>query len=190
MEKVPGVVVVKYDAETPTGGQEAIGAIKAAGITSLDVLCVNAAVVLSHAHFKELDYDTAIRMHKVNVLGPMVLFQAALPMLHAGAKVCLVSSGAGTMSNKTHRAGGGVYGMSKASLNFMVGGSRGATKDRCARWPWSTRISSYSVSAPGGSGRESGRDGAETRDMGNDGARANGMDQAPLEVSETLRTSR
>jgi NAD(P)-dependent dehydrogenase (short-subunit alcohol dehydrogenase family) len=53
------------------------------------------------------------------VRGPLVLFQATLPVQPEGSKFVVVSSGAGTIGQK-HRVGGGVYGQSKASVNYMV----------------------------------------------------------------------
>lgn len=53
------------------------------------------------------------------VKGPLILFQAFLPLLPKGAKFVVVSSGAGTIGQK-HRPGQGAYGQSKAAVNFMV----------------------------------------------------------------------
>ena len=58
------------------------------------------------------------------VRGPLLLFQAILPLLPKNGKFCFITSGAGTI-NKEQVPGQGAYGLSKAALNFLVSlGSR------------------------------------------------------------------
>ena len=89
-----------------------------AGVERIDVL-INNAGVLSRQALGEIDSEQAthmVRQFEVNALGPLLLTQALLPMLHAGAKVAVITSRMGSVGDNTS---GGAYGyrMSKAAAN-------------------------------------------------------------------------
>jgi len=115
-----GVVVVKLDQGSKTGAKEAVAELQSKGITQLDIVIANAAVNPSGAYFKDLDLDDLEEVWKVNVRGPLVLFQATHTLLPPKTgKFIVVSSGAGRIG-RIQRAGGGAYGQSKAAVNFLV----------------------------------------------------------------------
>lgn len=86
----------------------------------LDLL-VNNAGILQMDRLEPLDSESIRRQFEVNALGPLRVTAALLPRLHGGAKVALVTSRMGSITDNTS---GGAYGyrMSKAALN-MAGSS-------------------------------------------------------------------
>ena len=91
-----------------------------AEIGTLDVLINNAAVLLKED--QSLATGTAEVFHKTmrtNVFGPVTVTRAFLPLMPAGARVIMTSSGGGSM---TDPVGGWspVYCVSKSSLNAAM----------------------------------------------------------------------
>jgi NAD(P)-dependent dehydrogenase (short-subunit alcohol dehydrogenase family) len=82
----------------------------------IDVL-VNNAGILSRESLDDLDLDRIRRQFEVNALGPLRVTRALLPNLGAGAKVIIVTSRMGSI---TDNGSGGYYGyrMSKAAVNM------------------------------------------------------------------------
>jgi len=109
-----GVEVVSGVDVTSAEGPALIA--RALGDRSLDVLVNNAGVLVPDA-LGALDVETMRRQYDVNTLGPLRMTQGLLPKLHAGSKVALVSSRAGSIGDN---GSGGLYGyrMSKAALNM------------------------------------------------------------------------
>ncbi|GFZ47616.1 LOW QUALITY PROTEIN: hypothetical protein JCM24511_05360 [Saitozyma sp. JCM 24511] len=134
------------------------------GIDRLDLVICNAAINVTHAKFAELSMDDLEITWKTNVRGPLVLFQATLPLQPEGSKFVVVSSGAGTIGQK-HRAGGGVYGQSKASVNYMVAKLH-------AEHPELVVLSLNPGWVP--------------TEMGLQGAKWNGLDDTPQRLEDTL----
>ena len=90
------------------------------GISKLDIVIANAAINLTPDRFEDLDTDLLDQTWFVNVRGPLLLFQAVLPLLDkTKSKFVIVSSGSGTIG-QNHRSGSGAYGISKAAVNYMV----------------------------------------------------------------------
>lgn len=83
---------------------------------SIDVL-VNNAGILRDERFGNIDYHTVLEQFQVNALGPLRITEALLPNLAKGAKVALITSRMGSITDNTS---GGRYGyrMSKAALNM------------------------------------------------------------------------
>lgn len=79
-------------------------------------LLINNAGVLDRDGLEPLDVDAMRRQLEVNTLGPLKVTAALLPCLGRGARVGLVTSRMGSISDNTS---GGYYGyrMSKAALN-------------------------------------------------------------------------
>jgi NAD(P)-dependent dehydrogenase (short-subunit alcohol dehydrogenase family) len=114
-------LVVKADLATPTGASELIAATKAAFSTAgkfqIDIIVNNAGVAYNDKipDIKISDFDIS---YKVNVLGPLLLIQAAQPYLptdRSGRIVNLssVSAGCGFV-------GQSVYGGTKAAVEAMT----------------------------------------------------------------------
>ena len=89
---------------------------KALGDQAIDVLVNNAGVLVADA-LETLDVEGMRKQYEVNTLGPLRMTAGLLPKLHAGSKVALVSSRAGSIGDN---GSGGLYGyrMSKAALNM------------------------------------------------------------------------
>lgn len=87
-------------------------------------LLINNAGVLRRDRLGQIDdagVDDIVLQFRVNSIGPLLVTQALLPRLEAGAKIGIVSSRMGSVADNTS---GGYYGyrMSKAAAN-MVGAS-------------------------------------------------------------------
>jgi NAD(P)-dependent dehydrogenase (short-subunit alcohol dehydrogenase family) len=89
---------------------------KALGDQSIDVLVNNAGVLVPDA-LGALDVEAMRKQYDVNTLAPLRMTAGLLGKLHAGSKVALVSSRAGSIGDN---GSGGLYGyrMSKAALNM------------------------------------------------------------------------
>lgn len=84
--------------------------------TSIDILISNAGI-LSRQSLDDLDFDEIRRQFEVNSLGPLRVTASLRPQLKDGAKVAIVSSRMGSVTDNTS---GGHYGyrMSKAAVNM------------------------------------------------------------------------
>lgn len=84
--------------------------------TSIDLL-VNNAGILTRETLEDLDFDRIREQFEVNGLGPLRTTAALAPRLVDGAKVAIVTSRMGSISDNTS---GGMYGyrMSKAAVNI------------------------------------------------------------------------
>ena len=107
VEVIDGVDVSQADA-----GQRLATALQGRAI---DVL-INNAGVLSADAIGDIDFDDVLRQFQVNALGPLRVTQALLPNLGKGAKVAMITSRMGSMSDNGSGAYYG-YRMSKAALN-------------------------------------------------------------------------
>ncbi len=84
--------------------------------TSIDTLISNAGI-LSRQSLDDLDFDEIRRQFEVNSLGPLRVTAALRPQLKDGAKVAIVTSRMGSITDNTS---GGHYGyrMSKCAVNM------------------------------------------------------------------------
>ncbi|WOD41365.1 SDR family oxidoreductase [Nodosilinea sp. E11] len=84
--------------------------------TQLDVL-INNAGILERVTLDDLDFDSIRQQFEVNAIGPLRLTAALLPHLGDGAKVAIMTSRMGSISDNTS---GGSYGyrMSKVALSM------------------------------------------------------------------------
>lgn len=71
------------DASTPSA---AIARLQAQGITHLDLVIANAGICTCFPTAAEARLDDVRAHHEVNVLGPLAVFQATLPMLNHGLR--------------------------------------------------------------------------------------------------------
>ncbi|WP_137167069.1 SDR family oxidoreductase [Salinimonas lutimaris] len=108
-----GATLVKgVDVANPDGLTEALAPLKNVAI---DIL-INNAGVLGKESLGDWDPNTIDYQFRVNALGPLLITQRLLGNLHEGAKIGLITSRMGSM---TDNGSGGYYGyrMSKAALN-------------------------------------------------------------------------
>ena len=98
------------DASTLSAISEALGS------DSIDCLINNAGVLYRDA-LDQLSFDQIRHQFEVNSIGPLMVTQSLLGHLGEGAKVAIVSSRMGSVSDNTS---GGMYGyrMSKAAANM------------------------------------------------------------------------
>ena len=104
------VVVVKLDSGEKEDAKKAVEELKSKGVESLDVVIANAAINLGcGVAFKDIDVDLQDETFRINVRGPLLLFQATLGMLSKDGVFAVVSSGAGTIGKK-HGKTNAIYG--------------------------------------------------------------------------------
>jgi len=82
---------------------------------AIDIL-INNAGVLSSESLGSINYEDVLKQFEINAIAPLRVTEALLPQLKQGAKVALVTSRMGSISDN---GSGGYYGyrMSKAALN-------------------------------------------------------------------------
>ncbi|KAL7418674.1 hypothetical protein Q5752_006357 [Cryptotrichosporon argae] len=164
MPEVQGAVVVPYDAGDEEGAKRMVEALKEKGVDKLDVVIANAGVNLSPALFNVVSASELAETFRINVIGPVLLFQAALPLLGNKGTYVALSSGMGS-STLTEYPMTGSYSMSKAALNHF-------TKKLHIEQP---ELTAFSVSP-----------GWIATDMGSQGAAWYGLDKTVHDMDETL----
>jgi len=94
--------IVKIDVEHPESIKEAAAALEAKYPDGVDVLINNAGVLGSFARTTEAPIDDSEFVHKVNVIGPLRVSQAMLPLLKKGHRklIANVSSTLGSIGDK------------------------------------------------------------------------------------------
>ncbi|MGR9108879.1 MAG: SDR family oxidoreductase [Gammaproteobacteria bacterium] len=81
-------------------------------------LLINNAGILEADRLGNLDFDSILRQFKVNSLGPLRVTNALLPWLNDNARIAIITSRMGSISdNQSGRYYG--YRMSKAALNIV-----------------------------------------------------------------------
>ncbi|KAF7982426.1 hypothetical protein HWV62_28551 [Athelia sp. TMB] len=115
------IIIVKIDSSSATDAGEAVRLLRSEhGIAELDVVIANAGICnhLALGPVSEASIEE-IRSHfEVNTIGPLVLFQATVPLLEAsknGKFIALSDSASDLMTDPFM-----VYGTSKAALNFIL----------------------------------------------------------------------
>lgn len=126
------LLLVRVEATSVDGHTEALEQVKAAGITALDVVIAVAGVNPSSAFadVKDMDINNLREVFEVNTFSFVSLLKATHPLLKASAenngagtpKLLALSSNAAQILDMepTIPAKVGVYGASKAALNYLV----------------------------------------------------------------------
>jgi len=122
-EKYPGKLhIVKLTSGDKTENEGVIAEIRAiAG--RLDVVIANAGISQYYGTALATPAEEMRVHYEVNVIGTLVLFQAAWPLLKASPSPTFVpiSSGAGSITNGASMpAGFTAYGASKAAMNYLA----------------------------------------------------------------------
>lgn len=134
------LVVVKIDSKKLDDASIAVDTLKAQGIHALDVVIANAGLSAIFPTVAELNPAHLVEHHLVNVVGPLMLFQAVRPLLLASkngnAKFVAMGSQAGVQTNMPvifdlfPRGGNNAaYGPSKTALNFLMQEAHHENKD-------------------------------------------------------------
>ncbi|KAI1459600.1 putative aflatoxin biosynthesis ketoreductase nor-1 [Annulohypoxylon moriforme] len=121
------LLIVKIEATSETDPVEAIKQVNDAGINALDIVIVVAAINPSSAfaEVKDMDIKAMRNIFDVNTISFVSLFKAVHPLLKASAsspKLLALSSNGGQIveMESTIVAKVGIYGASKAALNYLV----------------------------------------------------------------------
>jgi NAD(P)-dependent dehydrogenase (short-subunit alcohol dehydrogenase family) len=93
---------------------QAITSLKSRGITTLDLVIANAGVGGEMTPFTSIGAESLLDTMRVNTIAPLLLFQAALPLIPKGGKFVVVSTMmALTEGEMYHQAGQDAYRLSK-----------------------------------------------------------------------------
>ena len=90
-------------------------------ISKLDIVMANAGIGTDFSFVKETPVQAMKDHFEVNVIGPLILFQATLPLLTAAPdpKFMVTSSSVGSIGDIL-QAPSLAYGCSKAAVNYLV----------------------------------------------------------------------
>jgi len=118
------LIVVKIDSLVETDPQTAISTLTSPphSLTHIDTVIANAGVLTAN-RVQDISAAEYLLHQSVNVVGPMLLFQAAWPLLEKAEtpKFVVVSSTLGSVAiGPTTGVPSGSYGASKAALNYLV----------------------------------------------------------------------
>ncbi|WVQ76081.1 hypothetical protein IAR50_005720 [Cryptococcus sp. DSM 104548] len=123
MPKLDGdLVVVKIDSGSLTDAEEAAQELRTKhNIHQLDIVLANAGVGLYGPSLLKVPAASFDQSIKINTRGPLLLYQAFREMLGDGeGKTFAVVSSMGGVLVTPKRLGLGVYGCSKAAVNYLV----------------------------------------------------------------------
>ncbi|KAF4628346.1 hypothetical protein G7Y89_g9807 [Cudoniella acicularis] len=117
------LVIVKIESSSETDAKTAISTLPQHGITHLDLVIANAGIGHYWAKARDVDIEELKQHYLINSIAPLVLFQAALPLLKASKspKFVTISSALGSIAAMENiPLPSAVYGSSKAALNFTT----------------------------------------------------------------------
>ncbi|KAE8447505.1 hypothetical protein EG329_010635 [Mollisiaceae sp. DMI_Dod_QoI] len=161
------VIVVKIDSLSQTDALTAVQTLKSEyKITKLDIVIANAGIANQWGPARTTPAKAMIEHFEVNVVGPLLLFQATAELLDAAPepKFFTISSVVGSVSYQDKLPlESSAYGTSKAALNFVT-----------ARIHFENPKIVAAPVHPGWLQTE----------MGNDSAKGVGMEEAPVSVEE------
>ncbi|WVW82395.1 hypothetical protein I302_104402 [Kwoniella bestiolae CBS 10118] len=166
IEAAEGVKVVKVRIDSGDVGSEkkAMEELKSQGIDKIDLAIANAAIGDCFGALKEVDLGSFEEHWRINVLAPLALFQACVPLMPEGSKFVWMSSGASIIDRVPDKLDAG-YGITKCCMNYLA---------RYAHFE-EPSIISFSLSP-----------GWVQTDMGDRGAKWSGMEKAPTTVEESV----
>ena len=119
------LIVVKIDSTSDTDAEEAVRTLQSKhAVAKLDVVIANSGISNYYGKSSQTPLSEMREHFEVNTLGPLKLFQAALPLLQAagpGAKFVPITSAASSIADMEHfPLMITAYGPSKAALNFVA----------------------------------------------------------------------
>lgn len=124
------LIIVKIDSTSETDPEEAVKALQAKGITSLDIVVANAGIGNIFHEVHNINIDDFRKLFDTNTIGPLVLYKALYPLLKATADkkgdgkpifvgVSTEAASIGELeANTPYKLG--AYGAGKAALNYLV----------------------------------------------------------------------
>ncbi|WWD17809.1 hypothetical protein CI109_102251 [Kwoniella shandongensis] len=160
------LVVVKLDSAEIGDGKKAMEELKNQGITKLDIVIANAAIMEEgcFAALSDVDLGSFEEHWRINVLAPLALYQACVPVMPKGSKFIWMSSGASIIDRIPDKKDA-AYGITKCCMNYLARYTHFENES----------IVTFSLSP-----------GWVQTDMGDRGARSVGMDKAPTTVKESV----
>jgi norsolorinic acid ketoreductase len=117
------LIIVGLDYKDPQGAKKAVEEIQSQGITCIDVVIANAAIAYDYSTVATVDFEVVKDHVEVNAYGPLLLFQAVLPLLEKASnpKFAALGTPMGSIGGmETRPFPGAAYGMSKAALHWVV----------------------------------------------------------------------
>ncbi|KAI4627101.1 uncharacterized protein J4E87_004443 [Alternaria ethzedia] len=161
------LIVIAYDSRDAEGPKKAIEQLKSQGITSIDTVIANAGISSDYAPVASVSLDVLKSHVEVNAYGPLLLFQAVLPMLLKSSNPKFAALGtpiASITGMESRPFPMAAYGMSKVMLHWMV----------CKAHFDHPELTAF-VLDPG----------FVQTDMGNEGAKTFGMEKAFITVEDS-----
>lgn len=147
--KSKNLVIVKLESTNPTDAVKAIETIKEKS-GKLDVVIANAAIAQPIPSLEAMPIEAISEHYEVNVVGPVALFKAALPLLRKSGnpKFIGVSTAAASISDMPFPTN--AYGASKAALNYFLKDAHieHHEKDGITVYPVSPGLVETDMSAP------------------------------------------
>ncbi|KAF2489381.1 NAD(P)-binding protein [Lophium mytilinum] len=115
------LITIKIDSLAPTDAKTAVSTLPSS-ISRIDLVIANAGVTVFNPVL-DITVDEYLYHQSINVVGPLVLFQATWPLLQKSVspKFIVISSSLGSV--KVGPEWGlpcGAYGASKASINYLT----------------------------------------------------------------------
>ncbi|KAH7007508.1 aflatoxin biosynthesis ketoreductase nor-1 [Ilyonectria destructans] len=122
------LITVKLDSAVETDAASAVAELRDQGITSLDMVIANAGIAQGGSSVRETSVANTLKHFKINVLGPLTLFQATADLLKASKtgspKFVAISTIMGSIGSQEMFSlfpeTSSPYGASKASLNWFI----------------------------------------------------------------------
>ncbi|KAA8642749.1 hypothetical protein EYZ11_007946 [Aspergillus tanneri] len=163
------LLLVSIESTSAEDVTKAVRDIEAAGVTHLDIVIANAGICPTPTSIATVDVKDVTEAFTINTVGPIILYQALLPLLKKSTgspKWLSVSTGAASLERlEVHHAYGvAAYGISKAGMNWFTLAAHSSEK-------WLTAFAVHP--------------GLVQTDMGNMGARMQGMELAPNTLEES-----
>ncbi|KAI4676553.1 uncharacterized protein J4E88_007471 [Alternaria novae-zelandiae] len=161
------LIVVAYDSRDTEGPKKAIEQLKSQGITTIDTVIANAGISSDYAPVASVSLDVLKSHVEVNAYGPLLLFQAVLPLLLKSSNPKFAALGtpiASITGMESRPFPMAAYGMSKVMLHWMV----------CKAHFDHPELTAF-VLDPG----------FVQTDMGNEGAKTFGMEKAFITVEDS-----
>ncbi|KAK4443770.1 Norsolorinic acid ketoreductase [Podospora aff. communis PSN243] len=123
LPRAPGstLITLQYDASIPSSATNAIAALQEKGVSHLDIVIANAAILTGYPLVKDATREGLMEHYLVNVVGPLELYQAARGLLEKGERprFAIVGSGAGSFARQPPIPHA-YYGGSKAVLPWYA----------------------------------------------------------------------
>ncbi|KAK2871608.1 hypothetical protein FQN49_003011 [Arthroderma sp. PD_2] len=118
------LIIVKIDSAYEADPFAAVRELESDhGISSLDIVVANAAILKGFPKVEAVTSASMGEHYQVNVIGPVLLFQAVLPLMQKAfmPKFVTISSSAGSIGEMEQRPfPNAAYGPTKASLNYLT----------------------------------------------------------------------